>query len=155
MDSKQVGFVGKTSQPGTSTPPSLNPFYVTGLAEGEASLTYTRNGNSLNLRFAIKLPESDRNLIFSLQGFFGGGQVYRVDERTWMYCATSLDSIQKIVAHLDAFPFLGRKQAEYAIWRQMFDLKRVPRKIDLPTVTILADQLSALRPRGRGPINHD
>lgn len=135
---------------------SLNPFYVTGLSEGEATFTYIRNGGGINLRYAMKLTEADRNLVFALQAFFATGQVYRVGATMgsttragWMYCATSMASLQRIVQHFDVYRLWGKKYDEYLIWRQMYTIKQTPRKIDLPQLTSLAEKLSALRTKGR------
>jgi hypothetical protein len=124
----------------------INPEYVTGLSEAGATLTYVKNGNSTNLRFAIKLPEGDKYLIFALQQFFQAGNVYK-SGNSWMYCATSLAAIEKIVAHFARFPMQGHKQREFALWRQMFDLKRIPRKSNAAAVSALADELTALKGR--------
>src|SRR6266540_3811771 len=35
--------------------PGLNPWYVTGLVEGEGTFTYSRSGSHLALYFAVKL----------------------------------------------------------------------------------------------------
>lgn len=120
--------------------------YVTGLCENAGTFTYLKNGKSTNLRFAVKLPEKDKHLIFRLQRYFQVGNVYHTGT-SWMYCATSLTAVEKIVGHFDLYPLQGHKQAEFEIWRNMFELKRIPRKSDPAAVNALADQLSALRIR--------
>jgi hypothetical protein len=122
----------------------ISPEYVTGLCEGSSTFTYVKNGKAINLRFAVKLPEGDKNLIFQLQGFFQTGNVYN-SGGTWMYCATSLASVQRIVHHFHTFPLKGKKAEEFKIWSQMFDAKRVARKADPVILQNLAESLSALR----------
>jgi hypothetical protein len=161
-ESEPKSFVGKTSQLETfvadaplAIPGSLlNPFYVTGLSEGESTFTYIRNGNGFNLRFAVKLTETDRNLIFALQGFFGTGQVYHVgaqqpSQAAWMYCVTSVENLEKIVSHFDTFPLLGKKRDEYAVWKQMYEIKKNRRKPEQVLLASLAEKLSSMRTKGR------
>lgn len=138
MDMAAQSSIVKTSPMGISSD------YVTGLCEASATLTYLRNGNSINLRFAIKMPEGNKYLIFALQKYFQTGNIYK-SGNSWMYCATSLLAIEKIVDHFIAHPMQGQKQAEFILWREMFDLKRTPRKSNPAALNALAEQLTALK----------
>ena len=167
------GLYGKTSHVETSTPnsssadqggtppiidhTSLNPHYITGLCDAQASFTYIKNGNSINLRFGLKLGEVDKNLIFALQGFFAGGNVYytprknheRIGGGTWYYCVTRISEIGNIIAHFENHPLLGRKRDIYSLWKRMVAAKQNPRKPDLIALKSLAEQISALNNKGR------
>ena len=128
----------KTSQIGISGD------YVTGLCEASATFTYLKNGAALNLRFAVKLPKSNKDLIFRLQRFFEGGNVYH-HGGGWMYCATSLAAIEKIIAHFHRYPLCGSKNREFVVWQQMYALKRIARKSDPQALQALAQELSSLK----------
>lgn len=159
----------KEKEPGSSQsakiidPDSINPHYITGLCDGQASFTYIKNGNSINLRFGIKLGEADKNIIFALRGFFGAGNVYftphaprKNHERngggSWYYCVSRISEISNIIAHFEQFPLLGRKREVYSIWKKMFEAKQTPRKADISVLKALAAQISALNPKGRREI---
>jgi hypothetical protein len=143
-------FAAESSNVKTS-PLGINPFnpnYVTGFCEAQSTFTYLRNGGGVNLRFSLKVSDADKNLVFALQNYFRSGSIYHTGAG-WMYCATSLASIENIVAHFDAFPMAGKKNQEYQIWRKMFHLKRIPRKADTAELLALAQELSSLRTKIR------
>lgn len=153
---------GGTGGPNGATPQiidhtMLNPHYITGLCDAQASFTYIKNGNSINLRFGLKLGEVDKNLIFALQGFFAAGNVYYTPRKnherngggTWYYCVTRISEIGNIIAHFEEYPLLGRKREIYYLWKKMFAAKKNPRKPDLTALKSLAEQISAINQKGR------
>lgn len=154
-------FYGKTSQLAHSEtqdiapqpllhPQDIDRNYITGLCEAACSFTYSRSNNSINLRFGIKLGEKDKFLIFALKAYFGVGHIYKSgNPEAWYYCVSRMDEIPQVIAHFDKHPFLGRKAASYAIWKEMFHLKKVPRKFDFVALNTLAERLSSLSPKGR------
>jgi len=138
---------------------AFDPWYVTGLVEGEGSFTYSRSGTRIALYFAVKLVRADDLLLQALQDFFGGvGTLYRVWPRAptpragftksaSYYRVCRKEELRRIVAHFDAYPLRGAKAESYRIWRLMVLLKlefpRTPRdRLDL-----LAAKLSAASPR--------
>lgn len=146
----------KTPQLGTPETLSLDPNYVTGLCEGIASFTYSRNGNGINLRFSVKVQEHDRTLPFLLMRFFGAGNVYRCQTRAdsddarggnWHYCVTKIADIGQVVKHFSLYPLVGNRSRSFEVWKQMFELKRVPRMADQKTLFGLAVNLSELSKR--------
>lgn len=135
---------------------SLDPNYVTGLCEGLASFTYARNGNGINLRFAMKVQEPDRDLLFSLMRFFGVGNIYHSTQNhdatsgrggIWYYCVTKTSELGTIAKHFERYPLAGSRTAVFRVWRDMLDLKRIPRKADPDTLSLLATRLSELSRR--------
>lgn len=140
----------------------LDPWYVTGFAEGECSFTYSRSTNSIGMYFAIKLTAADRPLLESIQGFFGGiGTIYSVNPRTpaanagytrsaALYRVTRVGELLWIVRHFDRYPVRGSKALTYSLWRQMVALKaQHPRKSDHPTLSLLAIRLSESTTRAK------
>jgi hypothetical protein len=137
---------------------SLDPWYVTGFADGEASFTYSRSGKQMGLYFGIKLTARDRPLLDRIRDFFGFGFIYDVKpvaatarsgwtKSSAYYRVTRNADLLRIVAHFDSYPLQGNKAATYAIWRQMVELKSAFRKPDREQLTALALQLSALNAR--------
>ena len=130
---------------------TLSPDYITGLCEGEASFTYIKNGRHVNLRFGIKLPESDKTLVFLLQGYFHAGNLYRIEDGggSWYYCVTKLDEIGNIIKHFEKNPLIGRKSIAFQIWRQMYQLKVSDSTGNREALNGLAERLSGLSRKSR------
>ncbi|MBI5622518.1 MAG: LAGLIDADG family homing endonuclease [Elusimicrobia bacterium] len=146
----------KTPQLGNSMQTTLAPAYVTGLSEGLASFTYSRNGNGINLRFTMKMQEQDRDLLFSLMMFFGVGNVYHSKPRddspagrggSWYYCVTKLSDLERLVRHFEAYPLAGSRARAFEVWKQLFELKRSQRTSDTEALFSLAARLSELSRR--------
>jgi hypothetical protein len=139
--------------------PGLDPWYVTGLVEGEGTFTYSRSGKHLALYFAVKLTRADDALLLSLRDFFGGaGSIYRVRPRrptpgagftkaATYYRVCRRDDLRRIVEHFDAYPLRGAKAESYRVWRLMVLLKREFPKTCRDRVEAFAKSLSAASPR--------
>jgi hypothetical protein len=138
---------------------ALDPWYVTGLVEGEGTFTYSRSGSQIALYFAVKLTRADDSLLLSLQDFFGGaGTVYRVRPRAptagagytkaaTYYRVCRRSELGRIVEHFDAYPLCASKAASFRIWRLMVLLKREFPKTSRDRLDALAGKLSATAPR--------
>lgn len=139
---------------------SLNPWYVTGLVDGEGSFTFSRSGNHMGLYFAIRLNDQDKELLSSIQRFFGGiGHLYSVKAFTsnsgktkaaCYYRVTRIDDLLKIVKHFDDYPLEGLKGQSFHVWRDMVLIKRDNyRKKHIDKLETLAQKLSAISPRNQ------
>jgi LAGLIDADG endonuclease len=138
---------------------NLDPWYVTGFAEGEGSFTYSRSGPRVALYFAIKLSGSDRSVLVAIQRFFGGiGTIYDVGPRAptlrsgftkaasyFRVCRKA--ELLRVVTHFDQYPPVGCKLASYRVWREMVKLKNGPSKISIAELPRLAELLSSISPR--------
>jgi len=125
---------------------ALNPWYVTGLAEGSGVFTYSRSGDTLNLVFAIHCTGTgtggENELLEALREFFGGaGRVYGKQLRI-----TRLSELATVLRHFDDHPLQGSGQAVYRIWREMVQLKLESfRKPPVARLEELAGALTAAR----------
>lgn len=141
----------------------VDPWYVTGFAEGEACFTFNRSDRNFTLVFAIKLNASDLSVLREIQHFFGGiGRIYHVPARgpespssglakaAEYYRVSRMDELGRVIGHFDDFPLRGAKAASYGIWRQMFVVKRDTfRRPDRVTLQALAHALSHSAVRNR------
>jgi len=132
---------------------------VTGFAESAGSFTYNRSGSQLTLVFAVRLPESDRELLCDLQRYLGGiGRIYATvpapsasSRAACLFRVNRTRDLLRVVEHFDAYPLRGAKRNAYRVWREMVFLRaahhgsRPPEALDR-----LADRLSARR-RGAVP----
>ncbi|MDP3041999.1 MAG: LAGLIDADG family homing endonuclease [Candidatus Omnitrophota bacterium] len=141
----------------------LDPWYVTGFADGEAAFTYSRAGGSFGIYFAIKQREDNRQIVEEIHNFFGGvGYIYRGKESNGApksgfskpyayYRVTKSSELQKIVEHFDKYPLQSQKKHEaYQVWREMVIHKRDNyRNIDYNRLSELAGKLSILNLQSR------
>ena len=97
---------------------SLDPWYVTGLAEGEGCFCVSfavrsklRVGLEARPSFALSLNERDRGLLEELQAYFECGWIRRSKaDRTFKYEARSVgELVGRIVPHFERFPLRGSK----------------------------------------------
>ena len=138
---------------------NMNPWYVTGFCEGEASFTFSRNGkNNIALYFAVKLTAADSDLVEGIRDFFGVGKIYPVKKieakekcgRTKSaayYRVSALGDLLPIVEHFDTYPLQGKKRERYELWKRALRLK-----IDRPEgykdeAWKIAESLSAMSPK--------
>src|SRR5688572_22371514 len=84
----------------------LDPWYVTGFAEGQGSFTYSRNGKQLSLYFAVKLAEADEPILQAIRDFFGGiGSIYLLRARASAYYRVCRrEQLPVIIDHFDTYP---------------------------------------------------
>ena len=138
----------------------LDPWYVTGFADGESAFTYSRAGRTLNLYFAIKLVFEDRELLYKIRSFFGVGRIYvgrPVEPKkfsghtrtSFYYRVSRIRDLDRIIEHFDEYPLVGKKARSYAIWKEMAQIKKAYRRPDREKLNALSAQLSQLT--GRKP----
>jgi LAGLIDADG endonuclease len=97
---------------------ALDPWYVTGLVEGEGCFCISfalrsklKTGLEVRPSFSLSLNERDRELLRDLQTYFGCGQI-RVSrgDRSFKYEARALrDHVERIVPHFGRYPLRGSK----------------------------------------------
>jgi len=139
---------------------TLDPWWVTGLVDGEGSFTYNRNGRQIAVVFAIKLTGVDRPIVERVQEFFGVGRLYRVAGReptetsgatrtAAYYRVNRYDELPRITDHFDTYPLQSYKANSYKIWKAMVTLKREFRGRNHAALDELALALSAAQPRNQ------
>jgi hypothetical protein len=97
----------------------LDPWYVTGLVEGEGCFCVSfavrrklRTGLEVRPSFALSLNERDLGLLQDLQAFFGCGWIRESrGDRTFKYEVRSIADLREtILPHFERFPLRGTKQ---------------------------------------------
>lgn len=105
----------------------LNPWYVTGFVDGEASFGLTLSKTQFQISFKINLRADDRAILDQIQQFFGCGKVYpqrrmkpdgRNGKPQFAYCITSCSDALKLIKHFDQYPLQAKKQRDYVVWRE-------------------------------------
>jgi hypothetical protein len=96
----------------------LDPWYVTGLAEGEgcfcvsfARRSKLRLGLECRPSFSLSLNERDSDLLLGLRAFFGCGSIRESrSDRTEKYEVRAIaDLSQRILPHFERYPLRGNK----------------------------------------------
>src|SRR5688572_5929773 len=99
----------------------LDPWYVTGLAEGEGTFTFSRSGPHLALYFGLKLTGADRKVLQGIQDYFKVGSLYAVKARApssvrqgftksaTYFRVTRLDELPQVISHFTRYPMHGCK----------------------------------------------
>lgn len=141
----------------------LNPWYVTGFCDGEAAFTYSRNGGSFAMYFAIRQREDNRQIIEEIYEFFNYiGYIYRDkgnildkggggSKPSVYYRVTKITELKTIVEHFDKYPLESeKKHSAYLVWRDMVIHKlENHRNVDYDTLRALAEKLSILNLQSR------
>jgi hypothetical protein len=146
----------------------LNPWYVTGFCDGEATFTYSRAVSNFGLYFAVKQREDNRQIVDDIHAFFNYvGSIYRqkeskgapkagISKPAVYYRVTKINELQRIVEHFDQFPLQSKKKKEaYDTWREMVIYKKDNyKKADYDKLRFLADKLSSLNSQSRAYKRH-
>lgn len=135
----------------------VNPYYITGLVDGEGSFTYSKNTNGkVYPYFAIKLNIADLPLLEKVREFFGGmGTIYKSPPRTYRlndstYTSGAManlkifrkDELLKLVWHFLEYPLEGKKAAAFQVWKEIVMLRVVNRPWDEARITARAAELT-------------
>jgi len=134
---------------------SIDPWYISGFAEGCASFTYSRSGSVVALYFGIKVSIKDLVILQAVQAFFEGiGRIYTIKASSRGLGKEAADSLYfrinrarelgQLVSHFDHYPLVGAKAQQYQIWREMVALKQRFRRPHLQRLEALASQLSSV-----------
>jgi len=141
----------------------LDPWYITGFADGEAAFTYSRSGGTYGLYFAIRQREDNEQIIENIYEYFNYvGYIYRGKDAqptqnsghtqpTVYYRVTKIDELQRIIEHFDKYPLQSKKKQEaYNVWREMAIHKLENyRDVDYDKLRALAEKLSSLNSKSR------
>ncbi len=105
----------------------LNPYYVTGLVDGEGSfyvgvLPRSRNyvGWEARPSFSLSQNEENKKLVLQLKDFFRCGTIRSSKkDRMIKYEVRSFkDLSQKIIPHFDKYQLAGEKKKDYEIFKK-------------------------------------
>ena len=128
---------------------TLDPWFVSGFADGQANFTFSRSSRQIALYFAIKATVDD-DILELLQQFFDGvGRIYTVTKASRMYRITRADELQVVVRHFDQYPLRSAKRNSYQLWREMVELKAKFRRGSKEAIQALATRLSSRGSHGQ------
>lgn len=108
----------------------LNPWFVTGFADGESSFIILINKNekyktgySIQGCFSINIHEKDRPTLEKIVKFFGVGNITKSGKQAIIYRVTSVkDLIKVIIPHFEKYKLLTQKQSDFLLFKQAVEL---------------------------------
>lgn len=109
----------------------LNPYYVTGLVDGEGSFyvgilprSHNYIGWEARPSFSLSQNEENKKLIFQLKCFFGCGTIRpSKKDRMIKYEVRSFkDLSKKIIPHFDKYQLAGEKKKDYEIFKKTIEM---------------------------------
>jgi LAGLIDADG DNA endonuclease family protein/NADH-ubiquinone oxidoreductase (complex I) subunit 5/GIY-YIG catalytic domain-containing protein len=109
----------------------VNPGVWSGLIDGEGSFSIIvdrnktrKSGWRVQLKFQIGLHIKDLNLLYLLQQYLGGiGFIHLARNREIVnYSIDSIEDLNKLIIHLEKYPLLTQKAADFLLFKQVVKL---------------------------------
>jgi len=109
----------------------VNPGVWSGLIDGEGSFSIIVDRNKtrklgwrVQLKFQIGLHTKDLNLLYLLQQYLGGiGSIHLARNREIViYSIDSIEDLNKFIIHLEKYPLLTQKAADFLLFKQAVKL---------------------------------
>jgi hypothetical protein len=110
----------------------LNPYFVSGFADAEASFGTTiyknnklKTGYRVRSFFSINLNQQDSFILFQIQQFFGGIGSIRADKKAnaLIYSVEGLKDLTTIIIpHFKKYPLISQKAADFFLFEQIVEL---------------------------------
>ena len=111
--------------------PTINPQVWSGLIDGEGSFSIIIDKNSTSkfgwrtqLKFQLGLHTKDLDLLIKLQEYLGGiGSIHIAQNRNIVnYSIDSIEDLNKLLVHLEKYPLLTQKAADFLLFKQAVKL---------------------------------
>jgi hypothetical protein len=109
----------------------LNPYYVTGLVEGEGSFyvgILPRKLGKVDFEvkpsFSLSQHKKNRSLLFKLKDYFGCGTIrFSKRDQTYKFEVRTLKDLkEKILPHFEKFPLEGEKKKDFKILKEVVEM---------------------------------
>ena len=109
----------------------LNPYYVTGLVEGEGSFyvgILPRKLGKVDFEvrpsFSLSQHKRNRSLLFKLKEYFGCGSIrFSKKDQTYKFEVRSLKDLkEKILPHFEKFPLEGEKAKDFKVLKEIVEM---------------------------------
>lgn len=136
----------------------INPYYVTGLVDGEGSFCVSIAPRPKMLvkwevrpSFSLAQNYRSRGILFQLRDFFGCGQVRenKID-RTWKYETRSLiDLIRYIIPHFQTFPLKTAKKEDFRKFALIIQKMKDGRHLDPEGLKEIFKIAKSMNPSGK------
>jgi hypothetical protein len=112
----------------SGTASKLDPWFVTGFADGESyfSISIVKSsrlklGWTVFLQFGFNLHIKDKQLLERIQSYFAVGNI-SPGKTNCQFRVTSIKDLEIIIHHFDIYPLLSQKFSDYQLFRLAFEL---------------------------------
>jgi hypothetical protein len=122
-------FAGRYVPREWGAPISLDPWFVTGFAEGEGAFTCVSTAGRVMPIFAIRQRADYGDALYRIRSFFGVGKIYQCRARpptqaSCYYRVCKWEELQTVIDHFDAYPLLSeRKRAAFNAWKHLIRVR--------------------------------
>lgn len=110
----------------------LDPWYVTGLVDGEGCFCLTINTENKRRKssvvtyrywiadFSIHMRQDEQPILKAVQRFFNAGKVNSVGKYRVVHFSIRdrHDIISKLISHFEKFPLRAKKQKDFNLWKE-------------------------------------
>ena len=141
-----------------SKPSGLNPWFVSGLVEGEGCFTVSfsfrkklKVGIETRPSFSISLNQRDLQLLKDVHSFFGCGAIrYSKSDRTYKYESRSIsDLTRRIVPHFERYPLVGSKRRDFEIFADVCKKANANQHLNKDVLRSIIEQAYQMNPSGK------
>ena len=105
----------------------LHPWFLSGFIDAEGcffvSIVKQKTGWSVRATFQITLHQKDLALLKQIQAFLGvGGITLDKSKGCAHYRVQSIKDLKVVIDHLEKYPLMTQKWADYLLWKRVVDL---------------------------------
>ena len=138
--------------------PDLDPWYVTGLVEGEGCFTISfsfrkklKLGVESRPSFSLSLNQRDLDLLKQIHAFFGCGAIrYSRADRTYKYESRSVqDLTRRIIPHFEQYPLHGGKHGDFCRFASVCRKIRASEHLNRATLIEIIESAYQMNPSGK------
>ncbi len=128
---KKNYYCSNNNSKSTLSKTPLNPYFVTGFSDAEASFIVlilkepkNKTNWTVKTRFSIGLNKKDTQILELIKSYFGGvGNISPQNKESVQYRVGSLKDLnEKIIPHFDKYPLFTQKSADFILFKQIINL---------------------------------
>lgn len=136
----------------------LNPWYITGLVEGEGCFCVSFNlRSSLRVKietkpsFSISLNKKDLELLKRIREYFQvGGIRFSRSDRAYRYEVKDIKDIsERIIPHFESYPLQGAKKEDFEKFKQICQMVRANLHLSPKHLPKIIDIAYSMNPSGK------
>ena len=136
----------------------LNPWFITGLVEGEGCFTVSfsfrkklKVGIETRPSFSISLNQRDLELLKKVHEFFGCGAIrFSKGDRTYKYESRSTSDLTRlIIPHFQKYPLTGSKAKDFQIFADICKKVQANLHMNCEQLSGIVEQAYEMNPSGK------
>jgi hypothetical protein len=110
---------------------SLDPWFLTGFIDGEGCfrIPITKIDRAIGWRvqlfFQITLHEKDKILLENIKNCLSVGKIHKSGKNLLQYRIQTFDELTVLLDHLENYPLISQKKADYELFRKAYGLVRI------------------------------